>query len=253
AGNRSTATVNAAGEVETQTDPLTHATKFEYDGVGRPAKVTDALGNATVAEYDLAGRKTAAKDLNSSGTVLRTYGFEYDDASNLIGQTSPEGHVTRRSYDATDQLTKLVEPVSATKTITTTFGYNAAGNQTRTTDGRGNAFLTTYNSLGRVESRIEPSTQAHPDLADRTWTMSYDAAGNQVGVLQPGGVQITNTYDNLGRLVTEAGSGAEAATQSNTFGYDLAGRRTSAGDLNFTFNDRGLLLKTAKTGSSSDL
>ncbi|MFC4531428.1 hypothetical protein [Sphaerisporangium dianthi] len=126
--------------------------------------------------------------------------------------------------------------------------YDAAGANTRTTDGRGNAFLTTYNTLGRVESRIEPSTQAHPGSADRTWTMSYDAAGNQVDVQQPGGVRITNTYDNLGRLVTEAGSGAEAATQSNTFGYALAGRRTSANDLNFTFNDRGLLLKTAKNG-----
>ncbi|MEU8266856.1 LamG-like jellyroll fold domain-containing protein [Sphaerisporangium sp. NPDC049002] len=253
AGNRSTATINAAGEVETETDPLAHSTKFEYDGVGRPAKVTDALGNATVAEYDLAGRKIVAKDLNPSGTLLRTYGFEYDDASNLTAQTSPEGHVTRRSYDAADQLTKLVEPVSATKTITTAFGYDAAGQRTRTTDGRGNAFLATYNSLGMVEARIEPATQAHPDLADRTWTMSYDAVGNQVGVLQPGGVRITNAYDNLNRLVTEAGSGAESATQTNTFGYDLAGRRTSAGDLDFTFNDRGLLLKTAKTGSSSDL
>ena len=64
-----------------------------------------------------------------------------------------------------------MEPVSATKNISTSFGYNAAGERTRTTDGRGNSVLATYNTLGQVESRIEPSTQAHPNLADRTWTI----------------------------------------------------------------------------------
>ncbi|MEV7968783.1 LamG-like jellyroll fold domain-containing protein [Sphaerisporangium sp. NPDC088356] len=253
AGNRSQMTVNAAGEIEAETDALGKSTTFAYDPAGRMTKATDALGNATSAEYDLAGRKIAAKDLNPSGTVLRTYGFDYDAADNAIAETSPEGHVIRRSFDAADRVTQLVEPVSASKTITTSFGYDAAGQRTRTTDGRGNAFIATYNSLGLVESRIDPATQAHPNLPDRTWTAAYDASGNLVSVLQPGGVRITSTYDNLNRLVNETGSGAEAATQSNTFGYDLAGRRTSAGDLNFTFNDRGLLLKTAATGSSSDL
>ncbi|MFC4586613.1 RHS repeat domain-containing protein [Sphaerisporangium corydalis] len=253
AGNRNQATVNAAGEVVTQTDALTHSNAFDYDLVGRTNKVTDALGNATVAEYDLAGRKTVVKDLNPTGTVLRTYGFEYDAANNPVSQTSPEGHVTRRTFDAGNRVTQLVEPVSASKTITSSFGYDAADRKTRTTDGRGNAVIVTYNTLGSEESRIEPSTAAHPGIADRTWTFSYDAAGNQVGVLQPGGVRTTNTFDNLNRLVNEAGTGAEAATQANAFGYDLAGRRTSAGDLNFTFNDRGLVLKTAKTGTSGDL
>ncbi|WP_181871399.1 LamG-like jellyroll fold domain-containing protein [Sphaerisporangium album] len=253
AGNRTQATVNAAGEIVTQTDGLNHSSTFEYDLAGRTTKVTDALGNATVAEYDLAGRKTTAKDLNSSGTVLRTYGFESDAAGNLVGQTSPEGHLTRRTYDAADRLTQLVEPVSATTSITTSFGYNAAGERTRTTDGRGNATLVTYNSLGLVETRVEPATQAHPNLPDRTWTYVYDASGNQVSVLQPGNVRVTNTYDNLDRLTNEAGTGAEAATQANTFGYDLAGRRTSAGDLAFDFNDRGLLLTTAKTGTPGSL
>ncbi|MEV6982580.1 LamG-like jellyroll fold domain-containing protein, partial [Sphaerisporangium sp. NPDC051017] len=253
AGNRTQATVNAAGEIITQADGLNHSSTFEYDLAGRTTKVTDALGNATVAEYDLAGRKTAAKDLNASGTVLRTYGFESDAAGNLVGQTSPEGHLTRRTYDAADRLTQLVEPVSATKSITTSFGYNAAGERTRTTDGRGNATLATYNTLGRVETRVEPATQAHPNLSDRTWTFVYDASGNQVSVLQPGNVRVTNTYDNLDRLTNEAGTGAEAATQANTFGYDLAGRRTSAGDLTFDFNDRGLLLTTVKAGTPAAL
>ncbi|MEO3810204.1 LamG-like jellyroll fold domain-containing protein [Sphaerisporangium sp. B11E5] len=253
AGNRSQIEVNAAGEIRTQTDALGHSSTFEYDLAGRVTKVADALGNATTAEYDLAGRKIGAKSLNVSGTVVRTYGYEYDATGNLTAETSPEGYVTRRSYDAAGRLTQLEEPVSAAKKINTSFGYDAAGSRTRTTDGRGNAFLTTYNTLGLAQSRIEPATAAHPTPADRTWTAAYDAAGNLVGIAKPGGVQVTNTYDNLNRLVSAQGSGAEAVTQAKTFGYDLAGRRTSAGDLAFTFNDRGLLLKTNKTGMSGDL
>jgi YD repeat-containing protein len=94
--------------------------------------------------------------------VLRTYGFDYDLAGNLTTQTSAEGHITRRTFDAADQLTQLIEPVSATKSITTSFGYDAAGERTRTTDGRGNSFLATYNTLGQVESRIEPATGPTP-------------------------------------------------------------------------------------------
>ncbi|RIH60601.1 hypothetical protein D3C59_18085 [Streptomyces sp. SHP22-7] len=43
-------------------------------------------------------------------------------------------------------MTQQVEPVSATASITTTFGYDAAGNRTRLTDGRGNKTVYTFNS-----------------------------------------------------------------------------------------------------------
>ncbi|GII85544.1 hypothetical protein Ssi03_35340 [Sphaerisporangium siamense] len=252
-GERSQRTLNAAGEAVTETDPLGHAETMEYDLTGRVTKVTNALGNSTTAEYDLAGRKIVAKSLNSTGTVLRTYGFAYDADGNPTGQTSPEGHVTSRAFDAGGRLTQLVETVSAAKSITTTFGYNAAGERTRTTDGRGNSTIATFNTLGLVESRIEPATQAHPNLADRTWTTSYDVAGNPVSVSQPGNVRATSSYDNLNRLINEQGTGAEAATQTNTFAYDLSGRLTGAGDLSFAYNDRDLLVSTAKTGTPGNL
>ncbi|MEV6983251.1 LamG-like jellyroll fold domain-containing protein [Sphaerisporangium sp. NPDC051017] len=253
AGNRSQTAYNPVGEPISQTDALGHSRSFDYDLAGRTTKVTDALGNSTTTEYDLAGRETTVKDLNSSGGVSRTYGFDHDGVGNLITETSPEGHVTRRSFDGANQLTQLIEPVSATKSITTSFGYDAEGQLTRTTDGRGNSFLATYNTMGLLESRIEPSTQAHPNLQDRTSTSVYDAAGNLVSLLRPGGVRVDNTYDHLNRLVSEQGTGAEAATQAKTFTWDLAGRPTGVGDLDFDFNDRGLLLTTAKQGTPGTL
>jgi RHS repeat-associated protein len=246
-GNKVNAfTVNAAGEITSITDPATNKTTMDYDLAGRLTKTTDPNGNATTAEYDLAGRKTAAKDLNGTGTVQRTFGYGYDPAGNPSSTTSPEGHVIKQTFDALNRVTSLVEPVSATESITTRFGYDATGARTRLTDGRGNATWTSYNSLGLAETVTEPATSAHPDTADRTWTHIYDAAGNPTATLQPGGVRIDRTFDHLNRLTKENGAGGGAATAERTFGYDLAGRTSTAGDLTIDYNDRSLPLKISR-------
>ncbi|MGP4102279.1 RHS repeat-associated core domain-containing protein [Nonomuraea sp. KM90] len=242
--------VNAAGEITKVTDPSGVST-MKYDLAGRVVQIADVNRNAGVAEYDLAGRKVAAQDvhLKTDGTVetvLRSYGYGYDLAGNQISATSPEGHITRQTFDALSRLTALVEPVSASESITTSFGYDATGARTRLTDGRGNATWTSYNSLGLAETVTEPSTTAHPDTADRSWTHVYDAAGNSTATIQPGGVRTDRTYDHLGRLTKETGAGGSATTAERTFGYDLAGRRTSAGDLTVDYNDRGLPLKISR-------
>ncbi|MFG6200814.1 RHS repeat-associated core domain-containing protein [Nonomuraea sp. JJY05] len=250
-GKATSYTVNAAGQVTTTTDPLTNKTTMDYDLAGRLIKATDPNGNATTAEYDLAGRKTAAKDLNAGGTVQRTFGYGYDAAGNQISATSPEGHITKQTFDALNRATSLVEPVSSTEQITTSFGYDATGARTRLTDGRGNATWTSYNSLGLVETVVEPSTTTYPNPTDRTWTQIYDKAGNQVATIQPGGVRIDRTFDHLGRLTKETGAGGGATSAERTFGYDLASRPITAGDLTVEFNDRGLPLKVSR-GSTQE-
>ncbi|MDF5756464.1 LamG-like jellyroll fold domain-containing protein [Spongiactinospora sp. TRM90649] len=239
-------TVNAAGETEKVTDPLGDETIYRYDLAGRTVKITDPLGNAQEMVYDLAGRETAVRDLNDSGAVQRTIGYEYDAHDNMIAEISGEGSITRYTYDASDSVVELVEPVSGTESITTTYGYDATGALTRVTDGRGNSTWTTYNSLGMVESVIEPATTAHPQAADRTWTSVYDAAGNLTAALQPGGVRVDRQYDHLGRVVRETGAGAQVTTPERTYGYDLAGRETAVGDYTLAYNDRGLLTTVSK-------
>ncbi|MEV0197847.1 LamG-like jellyroll fold domain-containing protein [Nonomuraea sp. NPDC050691] len=257
-GNRTTTfKVNAAGEVTEQTDPAANTTTMDYDPAGRPTKTTNvALTTATLAEYDLAGRKTAFKDLKGA-TVLRTMSTGYDPAGNPITLTSGEGHVTKQTFDALNRLTSLIEPVKDGETITTSFGYDATGARTRLTDGRGNATWTTYNTLGLVETMTEPSTTAHPDAADRTWTAVYDQAGNPTALIQPGGVRIDRTFDHLGRLTKETGGGGGSASAERSFGYDLAGRQTTIGDLTIDYNDRALPLSIKRgtaqqTGYSYD-
>ncbi|GGO74851.1 hypothetical protein GCM10012289_48500 [Nonomuraea cavernae] len=245
-GNKTTTyTVNAAAEVTAETDPLGDSTTFAYDLIGRPTKATNPLGNAIIADYDLAGRLTSLKDLDSAGATVKTTGYGYDAADNLTQITSGEGRITRRTFDATDALTELIEPVSGSEAITTGFGYDAAGARTRLTDGRGNATWTTYNSQGLIETLTEPATTAHPDLADRTWTHVYDVAGNETALIQPGGVRHDSQFDQLNRVTTISGSGEGIVTPSKTYGYDLAGRVTTVSDQTLEYNDRSLLTRVS--------
>ncbi|MEV1005623.1 RHS repeat-associated core domain-containing protein [Nonomuraea sp. NPDC050202] len=245
-------TVNAAGEVTAETNPAGNVTTYGYDLAGRAATTKDAENNVTAAEYDLAGRLIGLKSLDSAGATVRTVGYGYDAADNLTQITSGEGHITRRTFDASNLLTQLIEPVSTGEQITTSFGYDATGARTRFTDGRGNATWTSYNTLGLVETLTEPATTAHPDPADRTWTHLYDAAGNESALIKPGGVRLDRHYDALNRLTKVSGSGAGIVAGDKTYGYDLADRATSVGDQTLEYNDRSLLTKlTAPTGGSS--
>ncbi|MFJ9656992.1 LamG-like jellyroll fold domain-containing protein [Streptomyces griseoflavus] len=247
-GVTTTGTYNPAGEPLTLTDPA-GTTRFGYDGLGRLTETIDATNRRTTTAYDALGNTIATTEFGTGTTALRTRTSEYDADGNLIAVISPETKArTAYTYDALGRMTRQVEPVSATASITMSFGYDAAGNRTRLTDGRGSKTVYTFNSWGLPESTVEPATAAHPDTVDRTWTTVYDNAGQAVTERLPGGVERRSTYDGLGRLVHETGVGAEAATAERTLGYDLVGRLTSVGSgetLNpntYTYNDRGQLL-----------
>ncbi|MEW1870412.1 LamG-like jellyroll fold domain-containing protein [Streptomyces caelestis] len=245
-GARTSFTYDGLGQVTRLTEPSGTVTEFGYDLAGREVRRSDGLGRTSSLLYDQAGRLVSESDLAPDSDSLRTIGYDYDDAGNLTASTDPLGHTTRYAYDALGRLTRQTEPVTDTESLTTSFGYDAAGHRTRYTDGRGNSTHYTFNTLGLAESVIEPATAADPDAADRTWTTAYDAAGQAIRATAPGGVTRDRVYDHTGRLIEETGTGAEAATADRSYGYDAAGRLTSAGtpdgDNTYTYNDRGLLL-----------
>ena len=218
------------------------------DYAGRQVVSTEAMNRSSVAAYDQAGQLVASKTPNASGVSLGATALGYDLDGNLTSSTPASGNrATTYTYDALGRLITQTDPVSATDQVTISYGYDAAGNRTRYTDGRGNSTTYTVNTLGLPEKVIEPSTTAHPALADRTWTASYDAAGNAVSLLSPGGVTRTRVFDAAGRLQTETGANAEAPTTARNLTYDLDGRLATSSALDgvntYAYNDRGLLLR----------
>ncbi|MFI0539753.1 RHS repeat-associated core domain-containing protein [Streptomyces sp. WSLK1-3] len=257
-GITTSAAYNPAGETSTITDPA-GTTRFDYDGLGRQTETRDATNRRTSLAYDALDNLTATTDYGTGTTPLRTDSAEFDADGNQTASISAQTKArTTYAYDALGRMTAQIEPVSSTESITTSFGYDTAGNQTRLTDGRGNKTLYTFNSWGLPESTIEPSTTAHPSAADRTWTTVYDKAGQAVTELLPGGVKRERTYDGLGRLVAETGTGAEAATTARTLEYDLADRLTAVATADgttrntYTYNDRGELLTANGPGGEAN-
>ncbi|MEU2234318.1 LamG-like jellyroll fold domain-containing protein [Streptomyces vietnamensis] len=248
---------NSVGEVIETTDGAGNVSKFTYDMDGQVLTATDPDGTSTRNTYDGFGQLTKIEDLDATGAVLRSSSSTYDRAGNPLTLTDYRGHTKTFTYDPSGLVTKLVEPVSATESITTTYGYDVGGNLTRFTDGRGNPFLTTYNTWGLPESTIEPSTPTHPDLADRTFTAVYDQGGRPKEMRSPGGVTVSYEYDAKNRLVKQSGTGAEAATVDHTYDYDADDRLTAVagqGDTKntFAYDDRGQLLSASgPSGSSS--
>lgn len=246
--NKTTSTFDALGQLLTLKDPAGVQSSFGYDGAGRQVSVKDALGRTSRTDYDVAGRMTATTQLTAAGVegLKQTYG--YDVEGNLTTSTPSGMPASTYEWDAAGRLKKQVEPAGAGSTITTSFGYDAAGNRTRFTDGRGDDTWYEYGAFG-LESVIEPSTLAHPALADRRWQTRYDPTGLPVQLTAPGGVTRQRAFDAAGRLVSETGTGAEAATSSRTLTYDLLGRLTSAstpaGEDTYSYDQRGRLLQAS--------
>jgi RHS repeat-associated protein len=249
-------TYDNVGEVTGVTNNTTNTTGYAYDAAGDMVKVTYPAGEYSTAAYDQAGRQTGEADYSAGGTQLRSESAAYDDDGNMLSATDYRGNTATFTYDALDRLASQTQPVSPTSAITTSFGYDAAGNPTLYTDGSNNNWWATYNSWNLQESAVEPPTQAAPTAADGTFTTSYDKDGNPVTLSEPGGVTVTSTYNDLDELTGQAGTGADAPTASRSFTYDDDGNLTSAstpgGTDSFTYDDRGLMLSaTGPSGSSS--
>jgi RHS repeat-associated protein len=255
AGVVTTYTYDQVGEVTSVGDGAHNTTSYRYDAGGRVVRTTAADASYRTVSYDLAGLPVTTAAYDASNALLATTSASYDANGNVTSATDARGTTTTFSYDATGTLVRAAQPVTAATSITTTFGYDMAGNRTRYTDGRGNSLITTYNSWNLPESQVEPATAAYPNAADRTFTIGYDANGRPVSQTSPGGVQVTNSYDNVGHVTGQSGVGAEAPTAARSFGYDLAGRLTSAstpnGTQTFSYDDRGLLLSTRGPAGSS--
>lgn len=258
-GNITTAAYNPADEpTSTTIDPgtaphLNRTTNYTHDVSGRLTETVDPLGRKITTGWDTAGRRASVVTYNAAGTPTNIWSWGHDNNDNVTSYSPPRGFFVFAqtfNYDAANRLTSMVTPIDATPAndITTSFGYDLAANRTRVTDGRANATITTYNTLGLIENVVEPATTAHPNTADRTFTTKYDAGGLPIEDDEPGGVVRTRTFNQADWLTNESGSGGGATAASRTLGYDLDGRVTSLshpnGTIGFAYNDRDAIIAT---------
>lgn len=221
------------GDLTSVIDPLGHTTSYFYDPSGRRTSVVSARGNAsgnvpadftTTYTYDDGDNLIQAED-----PLGHTTSYAYDPVGNLIGATDANSHVTTYTYWETNQVKSVQPPDPAV--APTTYAYDVNDRLATVSRPYVNGTLTTsygYDSAGQLTSSTSPIG---------TWTFGYDPTGNRIASHDPAGNTVTIGYDPMHRvtsLVYSDGTPAVAYT------YDGNGNRLSmtdgAGTVNYAYD-----------------
>ncbi|MFW6695845.1 DUF6531 domain-containing protein [Streptomyces sp. MAR4 CNX-425] len=251
------------------TDPAGNTTRYEYDANENRTKTTDATGQATTYEYDKFDRLT--KITGPDGTSTST---NYDAVGNVTATINERGNKTTFRYDAANRLVATTSPRgNATGAdpakYTTTYGYDASGNQTKKVDATGALTTTKYDNFNRPTSVTDPLngitktnydangnvtqiTDANGKVTKYSHTAAnllssvtnplgritnygYNADGDRTSLKTPLGNKTTWTYDDDGRVASEVdprgnATGADPVKYTTTYRYDQAGNLTQVTD-----------------------
>ena len=180
---------------------------FAYDQYGNKVDEWNELGEHTHYEYDNYNRVLSVA--RGGETTSYTYnpmagGSSYLHTTNNPDRvTSPTGIPTNNVYDPNFRKTS-----TSVAGRTTSFHYDAVGNQDSVTDPRGSGYTTETHYDTRNRKWYVVDAQSH-----RT-SLTYDAANNITRIDRPNSNWETKTYDALNRVIIN--------TVSFTAGNDLA-------------------------------
>lgn len=266
-GHASSATYNEFDEPLTITVPISGSknltTTYSYDSKGNLTKISRPLTNTVKQETQYfyedtshPGDLTSIKDPNQQvwkRTNDPTFGY-------LTSTTDPLINVTLYGYDtATGWLTTTMSPKGAaashavanvTLTCTppaegcTTFGHDARGRVSLTTDGNGHQTKSSYDKNGNLDDVTDGET----NFTD----YHYDDANQMDRVIRPGtAADLETTYWDDGR-VHETLDGADKKT---AYGYDHQGRLRTVTDpdkrvTTYGYDPAGNLVSKADPGGT---
>ena len=245
------------GNLANVTTPLGNETQWGYDGLGMMTSREDALGRTTGYTLDAWERVTTATYPDST-----TKTFSYDADSNLTGFTDATGTMTRafdsdnrllseskggatvvsHTYDATGEKGLLSTTTDANGRVitdaytnrnqlytvaetagTTTYAYDAAGEQTGLTNANGTTAASVYDNAGRLSSVTNASSSG---TTLSSFSYAYNSDNKRTSCTEANGDVVSYGYDGLLHLSSESRTGASAYT--STYTVDGAGNRTTS-------------------------
>jgi RHS repeat-associated protein len=194
------------GLLKSTTDQRSKTTSLAYDSAGNLSQITSPLGLKTTMGYDGSGRLTSRRDPRGNA-VTPAAGFlsewTYENGDQIATTTDTRGNLTSFDYYDNGLLWKTTRTDRGSTPRVTTLDYDAANRLWKTTNPRGG-----------IETRL------------------YWPDGLLKSVETAAGSKTSYEYDNAGQLwkLVEPKGNAPGATASDytwTYGYDLAGNRTT--------------------------
>jgi RHS repeat-associated protein len=230
-------TYNAAGLLETETDPRNGVSTYAYNALGQLVSSTNQRGHTTTYGYDLAGRVNritqpnglvqnfnynprgwVTRHIQSGGGITLTSNYTYVPSGQIKTASLPNGHVITYQYDAAERLVGWSDNRGQSATYTLDPMGNATDTVVRNSNGQTALRIQTeINAINRVQSQtlggslIERQTQdANGKLA------SVSNAANQTTTLGRDGLDrvttVTNAASRTARLTYDAQDSVTAAT-----------------------------------------
>jgi RHS repeat-associated protein len=195
--------------VHTYTDPLAGVETYTYDAIGNLASKLDRKQQTTSYTYDALDRLHVVTYPDSS-TLTITW-----DAGNrptdFVDSTNGTIH---RDYDGLDRMTVERGPQGELD-----YFYDAANRRDHVSIvGQSQPTIYHFDNANRLTQVAQGST---------TLGFGYDAANRRTTVTLPNGIVGAFGFDNANELTSISYDGT-AHVADATYGYDAAGRRTSA-------------------------
>jgi RHS repeat-associated protein len=193
-----------------RTDPLGHAESYRYDQNANLTQFTDRRGVTTTSTYDPLNRLVQSNFGGQSSV-----GFTYDAGGRLtLAVDSITGSISR-SYDGLNRLTSEKTPRGSVA-----YGYDSAGRRTNMSVSGQAPVNYSYDN----ENRVTQIARGAASVA-----FAYDSDSRRTSLTLPNGVTMSYSYDVASQLLGINYQLGNTALGNLTYGYDLAGSRTTVG------------------------
>jgi len=241
-------TLDANGNLLSQTDALNRITTFTYNAFNEVLTVKDPLNVTTTNTYDANGNLTSTTrpliGTNPLQSATTTYRYDAARAGDLIQKSDPNGKIWQYAYDQYGNPVKAIDPLNNTTsygfdligrmtsrvspkgnvvganpaTFTTSFAYNAFGDLTLVTDPLGRKTVSDYdpnrNLLAVTDANLHKTSYM------------YDGANQRIQVNRVDGTTLKLSYDGNGNMAGQT----DALNHTTSYGYDPLNRKISTTD-----------------------